>query len=307
MAGPPSPTPESSTAAQPRQSLRWDTAQRACRDGDLKTLKFLFENAQLFEDKEALREACLSGAWGTGRVDLLKRPFSTTDSIRLHTMLLHATERGHVHLVRYLLEQFPAKGLHVAEWQIVVNAINKGRVELLEPFVEVDPELVNMQHLNFGSCFTILFGSVEEKELHLPIVEFLIANGADIKSIPMILVDCAASSTVQVLEVLQRAGTRGDIGLALCIAAYYGNEDVAVELLGQGEDVDGMHDAGLEVQRRSRSGTPAIAERGTPLYYAAAGGQPDAIGLLLRKGADPSILASDGKTAFDFAQNKVSR
>jgi hypothetical protein len=209
MPSPPSPHLDSSTVAQPRQSLRWDTAQRACRDGDLKTLKFLVERAQLFEDRESLRDACISGAWGTGREDLLTRPFSTTDSIRLHTMLLHATERGHVHLIRYILEQFPAKGLHFAEWQIVVNAISKGSVELLEPFVEVDPELVNMYHPTFGSCFTILFGCVEERNSHLPMVEFLIERGANVKSIPMVLVDCAASSTAQVLDVLQKAGAYG--------------------------------------------------------------------------------------------------
>lgn len=47
-----------------KPSLRWDAAQRACRDGDLKTLKFIIEQAGIFEDKPALREACLSGAWG---------------------------------------------------------------------------------------------------------------------------------------------------------------------------------------------------------------------------------------------------
>lgn len=210
MPGPPTPPSRESQhpTLQPRQSLRWDTAQRACRDGDLKTLKFLFENAQLFEDKEALREACVSGAWGTGREDLPTRPFSTTDSIRLHTMLLHATERGHVNLIRYILERFPAKGLHIAEWKIVLNAISKGSVELLEPFIEVDPELLNMYHPNFGSCFTILFGAVEEKELHLPMVEFLIEKGAEVVSIPRVLVDAATSSTPYVMEVLQKAGAR---------------------------------------------------------------------------------------------------
>lgn len=210
MPGPLTPPSQESPhpTLQPRQSLRWVTAQRACRDGDRRALKFLFENAQLFEDKEVLREACVSGAWGTGREDLVTRLISTTDSIRLHTMLLHATERGHVYLILYILEQFPAKNLHIAEWQIVVNAISKGSVGLLESFIEVDPELVNMYHPNFGSCFTILFGAVEEKELHLPMVEFLIEKGADVVSVPRVLVDAATSSTPQVMEVLQKAGAR---------------------------------------------------------------------------------------------------
>jgi hypothetical protein len=301
MPGRPSPPPESSISALPRVSLRWDTAQRACRDGDLKTLKFLFESAQLFEDKEALREACISGAWGTGREDLLQRAFSTTDSIRLHTTLLHATERGHVRLIRYILQIFPAKQLHVTEWQIVVNAISKGNVELLEPFVEIDPDLVNMVLPSFGSCFTILFGSVEEKELHLPVVEYLIDKGADIKNSPNVWEDCAASSTAEVFRVLQSAGANGDAGLALCIAAYHNNTGVVELLLGKGEDVNEIHEAGCAIQRRRNNAVP-IAEKGTPLYYAAAGRQPNVFRLLLRKGAVAEIAASDGKTALDIAQ-----
>lgn len=212
MPGPPSPTPPSPSSQiptlQPRHSLRWDTAQRAVRDGDLKTLQFLFEKAQLFEDKAALRDACISGAWGTGREDLLTRPFSTTDSIRLHTMLLHATERGHVELVRFILKQFPARGLHVAEWQIVVNAIGKGSVELLSLFVEVDGGLVNMYHDDFGSCFTVLFGIVEEKEKHLPVVQFFIEKGADVGRIKGVLADAIALSTTDVVEVLLQGGAR---------------------------------------------------------------------------------------------------
>lgn len=214
MPGPPTPPPSESLqnpTLQSRHSLRWDTAQRACRDGDLKTLQLLFEHAQLFEDRAALRDACISGAWGTGREDLLSQthPFSVTDSIRLHTMLLHATERGHVELIRYLLDQFPAKGLHVAEWQIVVNAVSKGRRDVLELFIEVDPGLVNMCHDDFGSCFTILFGVLEEKEGHLPMVEFLIEKGADVGGIPGVLGDAvAASTTTQVMDVLRKAGAR---------------------------------------------------------------------------------------------------
>jgi len=218
-----------------RPSLRWDAAQRACRDGDFKTLKWLFENAQLFEDKAALREACMSGAWGTGEEELLKRPFSTTDSIRLHTMLQHATTRGHVPIVRYILEQFPAKDLHVIEWEIVYSAIGQGSVELLKPFVEVDARLVNMFSPSLGSCFTILFTLVDERELHLPVVEFLVQHGADIMNTPCILSDCAASSTPEVLQLIEGCGVKDEALCVPCIAARHGNVDIVKYCLNRGD------------------------------------------------------------------------
>ncbi|KAF2426556.1 hypothetical protein EJ08DRAFT_651663 [Tothia fuscella] len=199
MAEPLSPPPEPTLEA--KSSLRWDTAQRACRDGDLKTLKWLFDNGHLFENRSALREACISGAWGSGRQELLKRPYSTTDSIRLHTMLQTATTRAHVEMVMYLLEQFPAKDLHIAEWEVVVNAIAKGSVELLEPFVKVDPGLVNLFDPRFGSCFTVLFELVYEEELHLPVVEFFELHGANFAETPNILSD-AEHSTREVRDLI---------------------------------------------------------------------------------------------------------
>jgi hypothetical protein len=148
----------------------------------------------------------MSGAWGSGRQDLLAKPYSTTDSIRLHTMLQTATTRGRVDLVRYLLEQFPAKDLHICEWEVVVNAIAQGSVELLEPFVKVDPGMVNLHDPRFGSCFTVLFELVHEKELHLPVVKFLVQHGADVSQIPGALREASLSSTQEVVEFLEARG-----------------------------------------------------------------------------------------------------
>jgi len=123
-------------------------------------------------------------------------------------MLQAATTRGRVEMVDYLLERFPAKDLHIAEWEVVVNAIAQGSVELLDPFVKADPELVNLYDLRFGTCFTVLFELVHEKELHLPVVKFLFENGANIPQTPGLLREALASSTADVVEFLEANGAK---------------------------------------------------------------------------------------------------
>jgi hypothetical protein len=111
-------------------------------------------------------------------------------------------------MVRYLLDEFPAKDLHICEWEVVVNAIAQGSVELLKPFVQVDTELVNLYDPRFGSCFTVLFELVHEKELHLPVVEYLVESGADVGKTPGILKEADASSTPDVIEFLKNKGAK---------------------------------------------------------------------------------------------------
>jgi len=250
-------------AENPRPSLRWDAAQRACRDGDLKTLQWLFENAGLFEDKDSLREACIAGAWATGNDELLKRPFSTTDSIRLHTMLQTATTRCHVGVVHYILEQFPAKDLHVLEWEVIVNAIGQGSVPLLEEFFNVDPDFVNLYRSTTGNCFQVLFSVVGERELHQPIVEFLLAHGADPRLGGDGRVSCLESavafSTPAVVELLESHHIEGDKLLMLGLAASAGNVDMCRYLVDHGANIDrvgiGLGDGmGRPVELATRQG-----------------------------------------------------
>ncbi|KIW01981.1 uncharacterized protein PV09_06492 [Verruconis gallopava] len=202
MPGPPSPPP----TRQQRPSLRWDAAQRACRDNDLSTLRLLVTQGGLFENAPALREACLSGAWGRGTAGdaSAAQTFSTQDSIRLSNLLQTATTRGHVPVIRYLLDTFPARDLHVLEWEIVVNALATGSCEVLQPFLDVDPGLVGMvDEARFGTCFTVLFDLVVEKENHLPVVKMLCEHGADVAALPHVLDDAKRSSTPEVVAYLE--------------------------------------------------------------------------------------------------------
>ena len=291
MPGPPSPQ---SHPQEPRQSIRWDAAQRACRDNHLQTLQFLITQGGLFENATVLREACESGAWGTGK-NAFKIPFSTTDSIRLHTLLQTATTRGHIPIVRYLLAQFPAKDLHVLEWEITINAIAQGSVELLEPFVAVDPGFVNMCDERYGTCFTVLFDLVPEKEKHLSVVRFFCDRGADISALPDVLRDCARSSTAEVMQyLLERSEPSSGGGELLCEAAYHGNDDIVAYFLDRGEYVNLT--ARIEVAKND------ISESRTPLFYAIAGGHAPTIKSLLNKGAaltqqDLAFVESQGNVA----------
>jgi hypothetical protein len=228
-------------ATTERFSQRWDAAQRACRDGQLQTLQWLFEKAQFFEGRQALREACISGAWGSGNEEILTQPYSTTDSVRLHTMLQTATARGHVDIVRYLLEQFPAKDLHVLEWEIILSAIGQGSLDLLEAFAVVDRNFVHMSRPQFGNCFTALFSLVKEPEYHLPVVQFLLDSGAQPdEGVPLgnTLREAVASSTPDVLRTLKLYGAKGDELQMLAVAAGAGNANMVKHLLENGADAN---------------------------------------------------------------------
>lgn len=82
---------------------------------------------------------------------------------------MRSYESGWVFIGRFL-----ARVLHVAELQIAVHVIEEGSVGVLEPFVEIDEGMVGIFHEEFGTSFTVLFGVVKEKEMHLPIAESLI-------------------------------------------------------------------------------------------------------------------------------------
>jgi hypothetical protein len=195
---------EDDEAVSQRPSLRWDAAQRAARDNDLTTLQLLVTHGQLFENIRALQEACRDGTWGRGIPSSSNQAFTTQDSVRLSTLLQTATTRGHVRLIKYLLETFPAKDLHVLEWEVIVNALANGRVDVLEPFLEVDPGLVEMQDVRFGTCFTVLFDLVAEKEKHLPVVRLLCEHSANVANLPHVLEDARRASTLEVVQYLEQ-------------------------------------------------------------------------------------------------------
>jgi len=169
----------------PRQSLRQDAAMRACRDGDLTTIKLLIDQAALFEKPKELREACISGAWGApeqqqddGAGSTSAQAYSTRDSILLHNLLLSATTRSHATIVALLLAKFPAQRLHEAEWELIMAALGTGDPEVVKPYIGVDPELVNMVKGGIGNCFDVVFALNEEPEVE-HMVEFLLEKGAD--------------------------------------------------------------------------------------------------------------------------------
>lgn len=170
----------------PRQSLRQDAAMRACRDGDVATLRFLLDQASLFEDPMSLREACESGEWGElikdandANKEPPRKPYSTKDSVLLHNLLQCATTRAHADIIQLILERFPAHRLHVVEWELIIVALGSGNVNVLKAFVDIDPELVNMTGA-FGNCFDVIFALNEEEERVQPMIEFLLERGADL-------------------------------------------------------------------------------------------------------------------------------
>lgn len=107
----------------------------------------------------------------------------------------------------FLLDKFPAKGLHVAEWEVVVNAIAQGP-EMLKLYLAVDPQLVEMNDERVGDCFGIVFALVED-ELQAEVVQLLLKNGADpnlrrVTGGRTVLKEAELVSTPEVVELLKK-------------------------------------------------------------------------------------------------------
>ncbi|HVL67235.1 MAG TPA: ankyrin repeat domain-containing protein [Vicinamibacterales bacterium] len=108
--------------------------------------------------------------------------------------------------------------------------------------------------------------------------------------------------------------------LPLGLAAFFGRASTVRLLLRHGADVHAAAQNPLKVQPlhaavagRSLEAVTAILEAGgdvnarqqvgyTPLMGAAASGRDDLVALLLRHGADASLVSDDGKTAADVAR-----
>jgi hypothetical protein len=171
----------------PRHSLRQDAAMRACRDGDSSTLQRLIDQAQLFENPAALKQACQSGLWGDPKLSSNNTSgnasgdsYSTKDSVLLHNLLFSAVTRAHADIIQLLLDRFPARHLHVAEWELVVSALGTGDVQVIKPFVDIDPDLIKLLEPKVGNCFDVLFSLNSDSDDLKPIVEYLLERGANV-------------------------------------------------------------------------------------------------------------------------------
>ena len=127
----------------------------------------------------------------------------------------------------------------------------------------VDPDFVNLYRSTTGNCFQVLFSVVGERELHQPIVEFLLAHGADPRLGSDGRISCLESavafSTPAVVELLESHHIEGDKLLMLGLAASAGNADMCRYLVDHGANIDcvgnGLGDGmGRPVELATRQG-----------------------------------------------------
>lgn len=80
-----------------------------------------------------------------------------------------------------LLKEFRARDLHVAEWEVVVNAIGTGNVDVVRPFLVVDPDIVRWTDKRIGgSVFGVILQLIDDWDRQKVMSEFMVQNGADL-------------------------------------------------------------------------------------------------------------------------------
>jgi ankyrin repeat protein len=209
--------------------------------------------------------------------------------------------------------------------QDIHEAANSGSMQKVKMLLEKDPELVNA--IGETGRMPLHWAC---KGVHFEIVEYLVANGADVNALDQNRIaplhSIAARGHVQAAKLLIQNGAKIDIrgrrnNTPLLYAAMNGEKDIAVLLLEHGADIEAKDDYKrtplLLVARES--GNVALARylitKGadinaidkyddTPLILSAWRGFRDLVQLLLEAGATLPASQSGRQSLLEMAVNK---
>jgi len=131
-------------------------------------------------------------------------------------------------------------------------------------------------------------------------LHFLLARGAQIDnsrfSVGKLVNSAAGSNHVAMMEALIKAGATLRLDSAMVSAAYGGAFRAMSWLLDQGASIDALpnleHYSDIQVEYGVKN----------PLCMAASQNDPDTVQWLLKRGANPLIKNTAGKTALDLAK-----
>ncbi|KAJ9643939.1 hypothetical protein H2199_003805 [Coniosporium tulheliwenetii] len=270
----------------------FDSTLQSARSGDVPALEALLADPSFFTDRLSFRNACISREWGWNNA-CVNVSYCAADGHKFYKILKAATDAGAVPTVRFLLEQFPARDIHVTMSQLVFTAIASGDVELVRPYVEAAPECVDACHAFYGSSIDQAFMHIRDVSRCLSMVEFLLRSGADpnndheeSRGVP--LQQAVRMSYPVVVELLERWGAEGDKLKLGWGAVYYGNSRMVMYLLKLGADANVVPSGETE----------------TPLHVAASKGHKTIVQVLLRHGADPRMRNAAGEMAVHLADRR---
>ena len=196
------------------------------------------------------------------------------------------------------------------------DAISRGRTDVIEQILEVDPSLVGVAREGVSPLRMAAYAGHAELAAELA----RLGAAADV-------FDAAALGDVDRLRALLDADPTaaeafaGDGFTALHLAAWFGHDKAAELLLARGANTEAVATNGTELQplhSAAAGGHTVIAhlllDRGadidarqqggvTPLHSAAHRNDAGMVALLLGRGADPTATTADGKTAGDLASD----
>ncbi|GLB36852.1 hypothetical protein LshimejAT787_0311390 [Lyophyllum shimeji] len=214
---------------------------------------------------------------------------SVSSAPPLQELLSTAARNGHAQVVSHLLQ-----GGASVDVDAVVSAVDTPHIAVFQAFVDGGFDIST----SLGHLGDLLFLSVG----HIDLLKWVLAQGANpnrSRSGMLSALDLAVmKSSSEAARLLIQHGARVKNTNALKTAAYYGVLDMIPLLLEAGADVNEIPDYEEMLLSEREHGL------GTALHEAALGDQPEAVELLLEKGADPALKNTLGRTALDIAREK---
>lgn len=252
--------------------------------------------------------ATLASVAASGDVERLRRFLAAEEESppseeTIQYLLASASWAEEISIVEYLLAEYPPG--KVAEYppgkvaeEPIRAAIYSGSMPLVSAFLRVDPDILLMQYDRQGSALIAACRSRQRPEF----IRFLLEAGADPNQDP----DCAylpplgwvagwyqkSYPGTEVVDMLLDYGAETANSGALRWAARGNHEDVVRRLLERGADHE--KDSADHIQLRGKQ-SPALHE-------AASRGYIGVMRILLEHGVDVNCKSSNGKTAFEEAE-----
>ena len=239
-------------------------------------------------------------------------------------LLMWAIIKGHIDIVKYLVEQGADLNAQDEDgWTVLMWAAQRGHIDIVRYLVEQGAE-VNLQ---YKDGYTALMQAVREG--HTSIVRYLVEHGADLSVQDRMggtaLMQAAQRGHIDIVRYLVEQGAKVNVqdrngGTALMQAAREGHIDIVRYLVEQEANINMQNEYGYTalirtVQNRHidivrylvEQGADVNASKGdgfTALPWAVLSGHIDIVRYLVEQGADIYARDKDGRTVLMLAAQR---